>query len=160
MDNTFVCILAQQHVGWTNLGSLPVKNPPHSHAQTQPAHRAAQALFQKLPCWLGQSARLLSSRPPSVWHYEWKLCVRSLDPRPPSTTVMVKAPVKLLWHEEAKGTLEVLTQSERKSDTCTHACAHWHDETCGVWACMWAVLCFSSDCLVIISVSGLFHVSA
>lgn len=51
----------------------------------------------------------------------------------------------------------MLTQSERKSDTCTHVRVH----TDIMKPVGFEPVCeLSADCLVIISVSGLFHVSA
>ncbi len=63
---TSLHLLAQQHVGWANLGILPLKNPPNTHNQA--AHHSAQALFQKPPCWLDQSQRSLPTPPWDCHH--------------------------------------------------------------------------------------------
>lgn len=163
--HTSLHLLAQQHVGWANLGILPQKNPPHTHNQA--AHHSAQALFQKPPCWLGQSERSL---PPPPWdcHHLFDTMSGGCALRSwPETTIHRRAAsvlCKPLWHHQAKGTPEVLTQSKGISNTRTRSHTHLHADIIkpvGFGGLSSYVVCLLllHDCLVIISTLGLglFH---
>ena len=110
----------------------PTERSPPPFTHNQAAHHSAQALFQKLPCWLGQWEHSL---PPPPWDCHhlfdtmiWGCALRSW----PETTIHhhdASVLCKLPWRHRAEGTPEVLAKSERISNThtLTHMSTHWHN---------------------------------
>lgn len=149
--HTSLHLLAQQHVGWANLGILsltPTPTPPHTTSHPTALLRLC---FRNHPAGsANQSARcphLL--RTATICLTLWVEAVSS-DPglRPPYTTMLPRPFCKLQWHHQAKGTLEVLTQSKKIPNTHSQPHTHLHTNIIkpvgfgGAWAYMRLAVCF------------------